>query len=70
MEIGKFGCNPATVSAISAPHQSGASNRMLIQGIESGNVLTGYAGNALNFRFENHSKSEKFKREVISKERP
>lgn len=61
MEVGTFGCKPATVSAIFASQESGASDKMLVQDLESGNALTGYAGNALNFRFANRPKLEKSK---------
>lgn len=70
MSIGKFGCAPATITAIFAPQESGASDKMLIQDSDSGNALTGYTGNVLNFRFENPLKLEKSKREGISKKQP
>lgn len=30
---------------------------MFVQDLDTGNALTGYAGNALNFRFENDAKA-------------
>jgi hypothetical protein len=62
MEIGTFGCDRATVSAIFATQGSGVSDKMPVQDLESGSALTGYAGNALNFRFENRPKLEKSKK--------
>jgi hypothetical protein len=56
MDMGQFGCDRATVTAILSPQESGASDKMLIQDPEG---LTGYAGNALNFRFDNRPKHDK-----------
>jgi hypothetical protein len=60
MDIGTFGwCAPATVNAIFAAQDSRASGRMLVQDPESGNALTGYAGNVFNFRFGMHPEALK-----------
>jgi hypothetical protein len=59
MEIGKFGCTRAMINAIFDPQHSGASDKMLVQDLESGNALTGYSDNALNFRFETRPKANK-----------
>jgi hypothetical protein len=61
MEVGKFGCGRATVTAIFVPQESGASDKMLVRDLDSGNALTGYAGNVLNFRIKNRPKLEKSK---------
>ena len=62
MDIGKFGCSRATVTAIFAPQESGASDKMLVRDLAGGSALAGYAGNALNFRFERHPEAEKSKK--------
>jgi hypothetical protein len=61
MEFGTFGCDRATVTAIFSPQGSGASDKMLVRDLDSGTALTGYAGNALNFSFENRPRLEKSK---------
>jgi hypothetical protein len=58
-EIGKFGCKPATVKVASVAVQVGAKDKILIQDLESGVALTGYKGNALNFRFKQPAESKK-----------
>jgi hypothetical protein len=59
-DVGKFDfCKPATVNAINASPEFGASDKMFVRDLESGSALTGYPGNALNFRFEDHSKFDK-----------
>lgn len=56
MDLGSFACKRPTVTAIAAPQALAASNSFLVQDIESGNALTGYFGNVLNFRFEKRLK--------------
>jgi hypothetical protein len=59
-DIGVFDfCKPATVKVIFAAQGSGAGDTMLVQDLESGNALTGYAGNVLKFRVERHLEVDK-----------
>ena len=55
-DIGKFDyCKPAKVKAIFSAQGSGTNGEMLVQDLESGNALTGYAGNVLSFEFSRRS---------------
>lgn len=55
-----FGCDGVT--AIPVPQGSSTSDKMFVQDLDTGNALTGYAGNALNFRFENDAKADSEKK--------
>jgi hypothetical protein len=59
-DIGIFDfCKPATVKAIFPGEGSSAGDMMQVQDLESGNALTGYAGNVLNFKFGSHPEVDK-----------